>query len=249
LADHHPGERETSGSRNTTKFGFWVSGIYVAGLVAFLVVGTLWGWVGWPESLRINEIGDFLAGAFSPLAFLWLVLGFIQQGRELRLQVAELAQSVHQQKELVGVTRETLDHERTALLTQTEADRLRNKPQLRLKLTDRRPAHIVKADGSLIKSLAKCRFLITNTGNRLSDLTFHQLPSEKAGKPVAIVLLEGGAHDAVWLQIVNDTDPPDQLVVACTSADGRRYELTFAIQDDGKEIELLEEAILTHSTT
>ncbi|WP_460103902.1 hypothetical protein [Pseudomonas sp. H1_D04] len=54
--------------------------------------------------LKLNELGDFLAGAFGPVAFLWLVLGFLQQGRELklssdalRLQADELKKSVEQQ--------------------------------------------------------------------------------------------------------------------------------------------------------
>lgn len=34
-----------------------------------------------PENL--NEFGDFLAGAFAPLAFFWLVRGFYQQGKGL----------------------------------------------------------------------------------------------------------------------------------------------------------------------
>jgi hypothetical protein len=60
--------------------------------------------------LPLNELGDFLAGAFGPLAILWLVLGYFQQGVELRinsaalkLQADELANSVEQQKELVAV--------------------------------------------------------------------------------------------------------------------------------------------------
>lgn len=63
--------------------------------------------------LKPNEMGDFFAGAFAPLAFLWLVLGFFQQGKELRhsgealwLQGRELQHSVDQQRELVRVTRE-----------------------------------------------------------------------------------------------------------------------------------------------
>jgi hypothetical protein len=54
--------------------------------------------------LKLNELGDFLAGAFGPVGFLWLVLGFLQQGRELklssdalRLQAEELKNSVEQQ--------------------------------------------------------------------------------------------------------------------------------------------------------
>ena len=33
----------------------------------------------------MGKPGDFLGGVSSPLAFLWLVLGFFQQGREIRL--------------------------------------------------------------------------------------------------------------------------------------------------------------------
>lgn len=62
-----------------------------------------------------NEFGDFLAGCFAPLAFFWLVLGFFQQGDELRNSVAalhlqgeELRNSVEQQRQLVDVTREQL---------------------------------------------------------------------------------------------------------------------------------------------
>jgi len=60
-------------------------------------------------SLKLNEIGDLTAGIFGPLAFLWLVLGYIQQGRELRLssealllQADELRNSVAQQCEMVA---------------------------------------------------------------------------------------------------------------------------------------------------
>lgn len=61
--------------------------------------------------LELNNFGDFLAGAFGPLAIFWLVLGFFQQGAELRnsirsldLRTRELKGSVMQQKELVGIS-------------------------------------------------------------------------------------------------------------------------------------------------
>jgi len=37
-----------------------------------------------------NELGDFLAGFFSPLAFLWLVLGYYQQQKEIKLLQKEI---------------------------------------------------------------------------------------------------------------------------------------------------------------
>lgn len=64
----------------------------------------LWGWFGtltWLSlatiyilvfakeqelaSLKPNEVGDLAAGIAAPLAFWWLVLGYYQQGEELRL--------------------------------------------------------------------------------------------------------------------------------------------------------------------
>ncbi|MDA0698045.1 MAG: hypothetical protein O2793_16815 [Proteobacteria bacterium] len=42
------------------------------------------------KELKLNEKGDFLAGVFSPLAFLWLVFGYFQQGQELKLNTQAL---------------------------------------------------------------------------------------------------------------------------------------------------------------
>ncbi|MCQ6255338.1 hypothetical protein [Pseudomonas sp. Q11] len=73
------------------------------------------------RSMGLNEVGDFLAGAFGPLAILWLVLGFFQQGVELRqgtdalrLQAQELNNSVVQQCEMVAAQKASLlNYERT----------------------------------------------------------------------------------------------------------------------------------------
>jgi hypothetical protein len=60
-------------------------------------------------TLELNEIGDLAAGVFGPLAFLWLILGYLQQGKELRastdalkLQAQELNNSVTQQEMMVA---------------------------------------------------------------------------------------------------------------------------------------------------
>lgn len=64
------------------------------------------------EKLQLNTLGDFLAGIFSPLAFLWLVLGFYQQKRELSLQIAEMAQATKQFEEQTITAQQTLLYER-----------------------------------------------------------------------------------------------------------------------------------------
>lgn len=55
--------------------------------------------------LPLNSLGDFSAGVFGPMAFLWLILGYKQQGDELKAssgalkeQVAELRHSMELQR-------------------------------------------------------------------------------------------------------------------------------------------------------
>ncbi|ELY4715252.1 hypothetical protein SM084_003035 [Cronobacter sakazakii] len=82
-----------------------------------------------------NEFGDFLAGAFSPVAFLWLVLGYIQQQKELQqntlaleLQAQELKNSVEQYKEMVSVAREQLLSDRESFETSKREKEKQYKP-------------------------------------------------------------------------------------------------------------------------
>lgn len=72
--------------------------------------------------LKPNEWGAFLAGTFAPVAFFWLVVGYFQQGDELRLstethrlQADELKNSVEQQRALVEVSRQQVEAEREIL--------------------------------------------------------------------------------------------------------------------------------------
>lgn len=99
--------------RDLTRVGFYISVAYLIFLtiMAILASGKLF-------SMSPNEFGDTLAGCFAPLAFLWLVLGFFQQGKELQasvraleIQGEELQNSVKQQRELVKVSREHLESE------------------------------------------------------------------------------------------------------------------------------------------
>jgi hypothetical protein len=102
--------------------------LWVVSACYLLAVAALM-WSRWLElvSLELNEVGDLLAGIFSPLAFLWLVGGYFQQGEELRqntsalkLQAAELKNSVEQQEQLVRVGREQIAADRERYLSQIE---------------------------------------------------------------------------------------------------------------------------------
>jgi hypothetical protein len=81
--------------------GLWCTGLYLVGLVVYL-------WVQGqnPADLALNELGDFLGGVSSPLAFLWLVLGFFQQSREIRLSSQALHLQASEMREERAAMRE-----------------------------------------------------------------------------------------------------------------------------------------------
>lgn len=58
-----------------------------------LVLFYLASFASWADLGKPNQFGDFFAGIFAPLAFLWLVLATMFQRRELELQRKELAQN------------------------------------------------------------------------------------------------------------------------------------------------------------
>lgn len=75
--------------------------------IVWLVLGYLYisNIVGWGEFVRQNApaLGGFLEGAFAPLAFLWLVVGFFLQQKQLsentkavQMQYVEMRRSVEQ---------------------------------------------------------------------------------------------------------------------------------------------------------
>lgn len=91
---------------------------------------------------QLNAWGDFFGGFFAPLAFLWLVLGYLQQGEELRLsssalqmQAEELRNSVEQQSNLVEVSRAQLQQELETSRYQREEQLRASKPLLVVGLT------------------------------------------------------------------------------------------------------------------
>jgi hypothetical protein len=120
-----------------------------------------------------NEWGDIFAGLAAPVAFLWLVLGFLQQGRELQLstkalelQVTELKNSVEQQQELVKVTREQLAAN-VAEIERTRQDEIRAAaPFFSLSTT----GYSSGSDG------IRHDLVLVNTGATATELNFQYVP-------------------------------------------------------------------------
>lgn len=68
-------------------FGLIITSIWL--LLGFLYIASTVGWVHF-RSLPAEEMGSFLEGAFAPLAFLWLVIGYFLQQEELQQNTAAL---------------------------------------------------------------------------------------------------------------------------------------------------------------
>jgi len=66
-----------------------VNWLFVAGITTIAYVLGFVGWLGldriliYPTNNSLNEVGDFIAGVFSPLAFIWLVAAVLTQRQEL----------------------------------------------------------------------------------------------------------------------------------------------------------------------
>jgi hypothetical protein len=71
--------------KHTKRIGIIASAVWFAGfaLLLFLKRDTV-------GDLTLNEWGDFFSGFAAPLALIWLIIGYIQQGEELRLNTRAL---------------------------------------------------------------------------------------------------------------------------------------------------------------
>ncbi len=67
--------------------GLVVSGVWL--LLGFLYIAHTVGWANFVY-LPADQMGSFLEGAFAPLAFLWLVIGYFLQQEELQQNTAAL---------------------------------------------------------------------------------------------------------------------------------------------------------------
>jgi hypothetical protein len=97
-----------SGADRRTVFGVALTFVWVA--VGAIYIGSGLGWARF-FSQPLGEMGDFLDGAFAPLAFLWLVLGLFIQQREL----SENNRAIQRQHEIMLRTAENAEIQTRAI--------------------------------------------------------------------------------------------------------------------------------------
>lgn len=144
------------------------------------------------RQLGPSEWGNFLAGVFGPLGFLWLVLGFFQQRDELRhsaqalwLQSEELRNSVEQQRALVDATREQIDMEREAADFARDEKWRRERPLIKITCVGGRYNNVqISRKIKILNHGASCTQVVakitTNIGDSLFESSFDMLERGEA---------------------------------------------------------------------
>lgn len=207
-------------------FGGVVTTLYLIG-VAVLVYSKKESLAG----LELNAIGDFLAGVFGPIAFLWLVLGYIQQGRELklssealRMQADELKQSVKQQTIMAEAAMHQIESQRISLNYQQQEFERSIAPVFRFESRSRGGGTI----GGPVTSVTE----LVNSGQEVSSVSIAFDP-EIGGNPQFFVPI---ARNKSSQDLVFNFDWPDkELRGACSlsymRSDGKRIreEFTYSI--------------------
>ncbi len=96
--------------------GLSVTFVYLALMAAYIATQ-----VGWMDFMRLSaeRMGGFLEGAFAPLAFMWLVIGYFLQKKELsrntgamRMQFGEIQRFAEQAVAQTGAMARTELHQR-----------------------------------------------------------------------------------------------------------------------------------------
>lgn len=158
-------------SKTATRVGVVVTVAYVSCIGAY--VGCEWNHL---LVMKPNEFGDFMAGAFGPLALFWLVCGYFQQSVQLKLntkaltlqtdalklQLAELRASVLHQR---GMSSAAMEQARIAsgqadAAAQEEAQR-RASAEPKLKIVNLKQSH--DSDASKPRNV---KFGVLNVGGK-----------------------------------------------------------------------------------
>ena len=181
-----------------------------------------------PRPTELNAWGDFFAGFFAPLAFLWLVIGYLQQGEELKhstkalqLQAEELRNSVEQQSQLVAVSREQMKQEFEALQEERE-----------LRRDAARPKFIPQHSGTTSSAgNVTYKLKLVNVGNTATKFRMSFDPPLERPKSHNLALV--GRDDVVSLELRFVLTAPTVATIQYIDADGMPGEVRFTLQAPG----------------
>lgn len=201
------------------RFGIITTIIYTCAIL-------LLRWSSIPElaTMPLNEFGDFLAGVFGPLMLFWLILGYMQQQKELaqntaalQLQASELKESVEQQKELVKATREQVQADLKAL----EIEQIRS-------FSEKQPVFSILKAGfrSSRENEFTFEIIVTNSGPSAHNVRYSTIPEIKQIRNASYAeLLDSGETCKInWKEKSSDKAPQQlKFMINCNDSNARPY--------------------------
>ncbi len=211
---------EVKNANRLLTWGLILSGLYISALAIYAAFV-------WQAMLKMtpDQTATFLSGMFAPLAFLWLVLGFKQQGDELQnsaralwLQGEELRNSVEQQRQLVNVARDQLSADYSkALAAEEEAERASQ------------PFLTASVGGAYMGEECKFNFYIINAGPSCTDARLYLNGQAFASQPLfkAEDRLGSSTGNIQTTQVA-----PALLRIEYTDLRGRRRAQEFSVDID-----------------
>ena len=109
------------------------------------------------QFMPLNEVGDFLAGAFGPVAFLWLIIGYIMQNIDLNLTR--------------NISTESLDHQKRLQQISFKKSHDESQPELDFE----KVTFESKIDNEL-----NFKIVVRNSGARISNFYIYDYPSSES---------------------------------------------------------------------
>ena len=235
-------------SERAKRRGTWRTGVGLVLTVAWIVFWVLAVWGDFAASgivkgnaaLTFSEWGAFLAGVVAPIAFLWLILGYFQQGDELARNTEALRAQEEQLRlqlqETVALVRE---HARqaaaSAQLAELEVAAYRRHEESRRALLapDFRVAGASYSAGHDLTSLK-----MINTGGAAHALRFHSDDfAEGQIKPSEII--ERNAAFTLYVSLDKLLQPRRGIfTISCKDIEGGDH--AFAFRNENGEVVPLE---------
>lgn len=171
----------------------------------------------------LNNLGDFLAGFFAPLAFLWLIIGLRIQAKELSLQRLELKASVDAMNQQVALSEERLSREKRADL----------------------PMLTLKSNGYMkgVEQVVRYRFVLENHGARALGVEIRIRDAE--GEEFFARNYDSlDSDEPEDFEVPTEGDIRGSIIVNCESVQGQRQVWRWIVDNRG-ETRLVEPATIT----
>lgn len=233
-----------------------VNWLFVAGIATVAYVFVFVGWLGldriliYPTNNSLNEVGDFIAGVFAPLAVIWLICAVFTQRQEL----TETRDQFAENQKVVDAQLKTINEQSDLLLKQHTLAEETAKKTYRLSLFEERyklysdfvslgirhkDTHFGAAYSEMVELSARARFVFSNEIQAWFESIENAIWALNEDRRQSLIEEHDGAGNHRWV-FKNDEDKrrcddlEQWLIEQFTNVADRseKFEKSMTISDD-----------------